>query len=403
MGHHVCSVSELNAYVKSLMDSDLNLSAVYVRGEISNYKFHSSGHHYMTLKDNESAIRAVMFKYDAMKLKFRPESGMKVIALGRVSVYPRDGQYQLYINSMIPDGIGALYIAFEQLKKRLGEEGLFDADRKKIIPRYPRKIAVVTSPTGAAIRDILRILKSRYPLSDVVVCPVLVQGKEAPADIASMIRYVNRHNLADLIITGRGGGSIEDLFAFNDESVARAISDSKIPVISAVGHEPDVTIADFVADLRASTPSNAAELAVPDMSEIIRSLKNADTRMSNSLISKISLLKERIKKLSEKRVMTSPQAYFAERRMTLDHIYEKITSSQKLRLASFRERFSRVSASLDAMSPLKVIGRGYSIATGADGKVVKTIKAVGAGDEINVRVCDGTVNCTVNKTERADT
>ena len=399
MAHHICSITELNSYVKNLVDSDANLSAVYVRGEISNYKFHSSGHHYMSLKDDSSSVRAVMFKYDAMKLKFRPENGMKIIALGRVSVYPRDGQYQLYINNMIPDGIGALYAAFEQLKRKLEGEGLFDASKKKLIPRYPSRIAVITSPTGAAIRDILRILKARYPLCDAVVCPVLVQGKDAPADIASMIKYVNLHKIADLIITGRGGGSLEDLYAFNDEAVARAISDSEIPVISAVGHEPDVTIADFVADLRAATPSNAAELAVPDVAELLRRLKDSDSRISGLFLSRIAFSRERVKKLSEKRVMASPRAYFSERRMALDGLSERMGNSEKLKIAFAREKFSRAAAALDAMSPLKVIARGYSIATNENGDVLKTIKNVKKDDEIDVRMCDGIVKCTVNTVE----
>ncbi len=393
---HICTISELNEYLKMLFDKDPSLSGVYVKGEISNYKFHSSGHHYMTLKDENSVIRAVMFKYEATKLKFRPESGMKIIAKGRVSIFPRDGQYQLYISDMIPDGVGALYVAFEQLKKRLSEEGLFSETNKKPLPAFPRKIAVATSPTGAAIRDILRILKARFPMSEVVICPVLVQGPDAPADIASTIAYINKHKLADLIITGRGGGSIEDLWGFNDEIVARAIFESEIPVISAVGHEPDVTISDFVADVRAATPSNAAEIAVPDSSALFRNIKNAESRIFSSLSSKISFHKEILKKISEKRVMQSPENYFQERRISLDFLSEKLVSATNLSLMRSKEKFGRLVAALDAMSPLTVLSRGYSIATSQSGSVIKRISDVKVGEKLSLRVQDGDIKCTVD-------
>jgi len=393
---HICTISELNEYLKSMFDANPNLSGVYVKGEISNYKFHSSGHHYMTLKDEGSVIRAVMFKYDAGKLQFRPESGMKVIAKGRVSVFPRDGQYQLYISDMIPDGVGALYVAFEQLKKKLMAEGLFDEAAKKPLPKYPHKIAVVTSPTGAAVRDILRILKARFPMSEVVVCPVLVQGPEAPEDIASMLDYINTHKLADLIITGRGGGSIEDLWGFNDERVARAIFASEIPVISAVGHEPDVTIADFVADVRAATPSNAAELAVPDSVALRRSIKDIEARVYSLVVSKLNISKELLRSLSEKKVMQSPQNFFAERRLNLDFLAEKLAGNANRSIMKSRERFARCIASLDAMSPLKVLSRGYSIATSDDGRVIKRMADAVSGEKISLRVEDGKINCTVD-------
>ena len=393
---HICTISELNEYLKSLLDRDPSLSGVYVKGEISNYKFHSSGHHYMTLKDENSVIRAVMFKFDAVKLKFRPESGMKIIAKGRVSIFPRDGQYQLYISDMIPDGVGALYVAFEQLKKRLSEEGLFSETHKKSLPKFPKKIAVVTSPTGAAVRDILRVLKSRFPMSAAVVCPVLVQGPEAPEDIASMIAYINEHKLADLIITGRGGGSIEDLWGFNDERVARAIYASEIPVISAVGHEPDVTISDFVADVRAATPSNAAELAVPDASAVFREIKDAENRIFSSLSSRIGVYKETLRSISQKKVMQRPENFFQERRVTLDFLSEKLSNSTNLSLMKSKEKFARLVASLDAMSPLKVLSRGYSIATASDGKVIKRMSDVSSGDKLSLRVEDGTISCSVD-------
>ncbi len=393
---HICTISELNEYLKSMFDANPNLSGVYVKGEISNYKFHSSGHHYMTLKDENSVIRAVMFKFEAAKLNFRPESGMKVIAKGRVSVFPRDGQYQLYISDMIPDGVGALYVAFEQLKKKLLAEGLFDEGHKKSLPRFPKKIAVVTSPTGAAVRDILRILKARFPMSDVIVCPVLVQGPDAPADIAAMIEYVNKHKLSDLIIAGRGGGSIEDLWGFNDENVARAIYASEIPVISAVGHEPDVTISDFVADVRAATPSNAAEIAVPDSSALRRNLKDFEVRTYSALISKINLYKKSLKNLSEKNVMQSPQNFFSERRLNLDFLSEKLANGTNRSIMKSKEQFAKLVASLDAMSPLKVLGRGYSIATNESGKVIKRVADAARGEKISLRVEDGNVKCTVD-------
>lgn len=391
----ICSVTQVNEYLKAVFDGNPNLNGIYVKGEISNHKFHSSGHQYMTLKDDGGVLRAVMFKYDAAKLTFRPENGMKIIAKGRISVFPRDGQYQLYITDMIPDGVGALYVAFEQLKKKLEGEGLFDAIHKKPLPLFPKKIAVITSPTGAAVRDILRVLKSRFPMCDAVVCPVLVQGPDAPRDICEMIGYVNEHKLADLIITGRGGGSIEDLWGFNDENVARAIFASDIPVISAVGHEPDVTIADFVADVRAATPSNAAEIAVPEQTSIYRSIKDSEVRMLSAITSKLNFHREMIKSFSEKKVMKSPENFFQERRLTLDFLSEKLTNATKGIIAADKQVFTRLVASVDAMSPLKVISRGYSIATGDNGKIIKKVSDVSKGDKVSIRVEDGNIDCVV--------
>lgn len=401
MKGHIFTVGEVNLYLKNLMEADQTLSLIYIKGEISNYKFHSSGHHYMTLKDENGAIRAVMFKFDASKLKFRPESGMKVIAKGRITVYPRDGQYQLYISDMIPDGVGALYVAFEQLKKKLAAEGLFDPAHKKPLPKFPKTIALVTSPTGAAVRDMLRILKARWPGAKILIYPVLVQGEGAPADIISALDTLNDNNACDLIITGRGGGSIEDLWAFNDEGVARAIFNSRIPVISAVGHEPDVTIADFVADVRAATPSNAAELAVPDIMHLRRNLHDFSARLNGAVTSKIKINREKLARLSVRPVMQSPLGYFAERRMTIDHISEKLSALMKQKNITSREKFSRLAAKLDAMSPLKVLGRGYGFATDGDGKIVKSIAGVNCGDKISMRVQDGKINCTVVDTERS--
>ena len=267
------AVSELNHLLKALLESVPELQSIYVRGEISNYKLYPSGHHYFTLKDAGGAVRCVMFKGQALRLRFRPENGMKVVAMGRVSVFPRDGVYQLYCDELSPDGVGDLHVAFEQLKEKLWKEGLFDEAHKKPLPACPETIAIITSSAGAAVHDMIRILRRRFPLAKVKLLPVRVQGAEAPAEIAGALRYACRHRVADVIITGRGGGSIEDLWAFNDERVARAIFDADIPVISAVGHEPDVTIADFVADARAATPSHAAELAAPDQTELLERLE----------------------------------------------------------------------------------------------------------------------------------
>jgi len=397
MKGHIFTISEVNNYIKGVMEADPHLSTVYVRGEISNYKYHSSGHQYMTLKDEGAVLRAVMFKFDGAKLKFRPESGMKVIAKGRITVFPRDGQYQLYISDMIPDGMGALAVAFEQLKRKLSQEGLFAPEHKKPIPKYPERIALVTSPTGAAVRDMLRILKARYPLAKVIVCPVLVQGAEAPADICKAIEYLNEHKLCDVMICGRGGGSLEDLWAFNDEGVARAIYESNIPVISAVGHEPDVTISDFVADLRAATPSNAAELAVPDRIAIKSSLQETNARALRTLSSKIELYRQYLKKTAEKPVLTSPLRYFQDKRMLLEFTSTKLVTLMQQGVAKRKEKFTRLAATLDALSPLKVLGRGYSIATAQDGALLRNSSEVCVGDLIKVKLMQGELDCVVEK------
>ena len=402
MKGHIFTVSEVNGYLKALMEADRTLALIYIRGEISNYKCHSSGHHYMTLKDEGGAIRAVMFRSDASKLKFRPESGMKVIAKGRITVYPRDGQYQLYIADMIPDGVGALYVAFEQLKKKLMAEGLFAQERKKPLPEYPEKIALVTSPTGAAVRDMLRILKARWPLARIAVYPVLVQGADAPADIAAALDTLNTCHACDLIITGRGGGSLEDLWAFNDELVARAIARSEIPVISAVGHEPDVTISDFVADLRAATPSNAAELAVPDQLHLRQTLHDASARMTHAMQAQLAIRREHITRLAARPVMQSPLGYFAERRIALDRLSERLNAAAQRRTMAARETFSRLSAKLDALSPLKVLARGYMITTAQSGRVIKRVSDVAPGELVTMQVQDGSIHCTVNRTERRE-
>ena len=314
----VLTVTQVNQYIKGLMDRDCALSALYVRGEISNYKTYPSGHHYFSLKDAEGAIRCVMFKREAMSLRFRPENGMKVVAFGRVTVFPRDGQYQLYCSSLTPEGAGDLHVAFEQLKEKLRREGLFESSHKKPIPSFPDRIALVTSPAGAAVRDMIRILGARWPMAKVAVVPVRVQGAEAPGEICAALAWVNRTRMADLIITGRGGGSMEDLWAFNDESVARTIFASDIPVISAVGHEPDVTIADYVADLRAATPSNAAELAVPDQNEIYAALGQLERRMTRAMGSRLGGARAALSQCEESRVLRDPMAVLGDKRVLLD-------------------------------------------------------------------------------------
>ena len=354
MEQHVFSVTEVNQYIKSIIDGVPQLSEVLIRGELSNYKIYPSGHHYFTLKDGESAIRCVMFRGSAGRLRFRPESGMQVIAGGRISVYPRDGAYQLYCTSLSADGIGDLYVAFEQLKDKLNREGLFDPAHKKPLPLYPRRIAIVTSSAGAAVHDMIRILRRRYPIAKVLLLPVRVQGVEAPPEIVGAIRYANRWQLADVLIVGRGGGSIEDLWAFNDERVARAIYASEIPVISAVGHEPDVTISDFVADRRASTPSNAAEIAVPDQAELLKQL---------------------------------------------DSVQQHLGLTAHRQLSARQQRFTALAASLDALSPLKVLGRGYAMAQAADGTVLRTSRQVREGDRIHVQLGQGALDCTVDHKE----
>jgi len=396
MSDKIFTITELNNYIKRLLDSDNNLARVYVKGELSNYKTYPSGHHYFTMKDAEGRLSCVMFKGSATKLRFKPENGMSVIVFGRIAVYPRDGSYQLYANEMTPDGVGDLYVAFEQLKEKLFKEGLFDQVHKKPLPRFPKTIAVITSPVGAAVEDIIRVLGSRWPLTNVVVVPVRVQGVEAPPEIVNAIEYANKENIADLIITGRGGGSIEDLWAFNDEHVARAIFASKIPVISAVGHEPDITIADYVADVRAATPSNSAELAVPDILDVYGWVKTADGRLQQAISRDLKHRKQHLQDISNKRVLQNPKYYIDDRRIQVDRSAEKLLSSMQGLIYKKRERYTRLSASLDAMSPLKVLGRGYAIAKLDDGTVVKSASDVSMGDRLKIRLKQDEISCTVD-------
>ncbi len=395
MEQRIITVSEVNQVVKLLLENEPLLRNLSVRGELSNYKIHSTGNHFFTLKDAGGALQCVMFKGAAGKIRFRPENGMKVVATGRISAFPRDGVYQLYCDALIPEGTGDLALAFEQLKARLHAEGLFDPSHKKPLPRYPQRIALVTSGTGAAVRDMIRILRRRYPLAKVIVLPVRVQGAGAAAEIAGAIRYADHWHIGDVIITGRGGGSMEDLWAFNEERVARAIYACQTPVISAVGHEPDVTISDFVADVRASTPSNAAEIAVPDQVELRRLLRDRQARMESSETARLETLRQRLTELAGKRVMRDQMAYVQDQRMELVHLQKRLGDLASALLARKRQRFAALAASLDAMSPLKVLGRGYAMARGADGTILKSWRDVTPGDAVQVTLGEGGFAATV--------
>ena len=397
MEQKIFDVSEVNDYIKTIMDGDGLLSGLTIRGEISNYKVYPSGHHYFSLKDAGGAIRCVMFRGSAAALRFRPENGMKVLASGRISVFPRDGAYQLYCQRLTPEGVGDLYVAFEQLKKKLQAEGLFDPAHKKPLPPFPQRIAIVTSAAGAAIHDMLRILGKRYPLAKVILLPVRVQGVEAPAEIAGAIRYVNRFQLADLIITGRGGGSMEDLWAFNDERVARMIYLSQIPVISAVGHESDVTISDFVADLRAATPSNAAELAVPEQGELRERIAALRLRLAQAEERRLKLIRQQVEKLQSARVLQNPKNYLEDRRLLLDFQQNKLTAAMRQLVLKKQQDFVARRTALEAMSPLKVLSRGYAMTRDSAGRVVTDAAALKPGEIITVTLRNGEVDAAVRE------
>lgn len=399
MAQEVISISQLNEYIQRKLDSDGLLNQVAVRGEISNYKLYPSGHHYFTLKDENSALKCVMFKGSAMRLRFRPENGMKVIAMGKVSVYPRDGAYQLYCTAMAMDGIGDLHAAFEQLKKKLAAQGLFDPAHKKPIPQFPGTIGIITSSAGAAVHDMIRILRKRYPLTQVKLLPVRVQGAEAPGEIASAIYYANQYKLCDLLIVGRGGGSMEDLWAFNDEQVAYAIYESEIPVISAVGHEPDVTISDYVADLRAATPSNAAELAVPDQDALRQTLDSMSQTMASSLQKQLRAAQQHLNALSGSAALQSPAGYLEQRGQQVEFLKNRLIAAQNQNITRNRQKYIAAAAKLDAMSPLKVLTRGYSMAQSEDGAVIRSVSQVELGERIHITLGDGTLSATVMQKE----
>ncbi len=419
-GIPVYTVSQVNGYVKDLMDGDPLLAGLLVRGEVSNYKCYPSGHHYFSLKDENAALRCVMFRGEAARLRFRPANGMRVVAFGRVSAFPRDGQYQLYCAELVQDGRGALDEAFEQLRRRLEAEGLFNEENKRPLPRYPKRIALVTSPAGAAVRDMLRILGARWPLAEVLVVPVRVQGTQAAGEIAAAIHRVNNRADIDLIITGRGGGSREDLWAFNEEAVARAIFLSNIPVISAVGHEPDVTIADYVADLRAATPSNGAELAAPDQVEERARLEQLSTRLARAVAARLAAGRRELERLKSSRALRGLKAPIQDRRLAVDALRRRLALALRgeadgsrgaleacrtrlplaLRAQTVKKRayLGRLSAGLDALSPLKVLGRGYAIARRGE-DVVSSAAQAEVGDRLDVLVADGVLNCVVEGKE----
>ncbi|MCD8322875.1 MAG: exodeoxyribonuclease VII large subunit [Oscillospiraceae bacterium] len=396
MNELIFTVSQLNGHIKELLEADPMLDRVMVRGELSNYKIYPSGHHYFTMKDGESSLKCVMFRSSASRLRFRPESGMSVTATGRVSVYPRDGAYQLYVSGLMPEGTGDLQIAFEQLKAKLAAEGLFDPAHKKPLPAFPRRVAVITSGAGAAVHDIIRVLGKRWPMAKILVLPVRVQGAEAPPEIVGAIQYANRYHVADVIITGRGGGSIEDLWAFNDERVARAIYASELPVVSAVGHEPDVTIADYVADRRAATPSNAAEIVGPDMVDVLAGIAQNGVRLQQAMDKKLDILSRRLEELSTRPALTDPEVYLGAKRMALDYARANLSSAGEQTVAAARRKYVALAAKLDALSPLKVLGRGYSIVE-KDGVSVRQASDLSAGDEINVKLSGGDLDCVVKE------
>ncbi len=393
----VLSVSQLNRYVKSIIEQDMNLQTVFVEGEISNFTNHyKTGHYYMTIKDDSSSIKAVMFRTANMRLKFMPENSMKVIIRGRVSVFERDGQYQLYIDDMQPDGTGALSLAFEQLKERLAKEGIFDSEKKKAIPAYPMRVGVVTSPTGAAIRDIINVISRRFPLAELVLCPVAVQGDYAAPQIKAAIELFNVEKAADVLIVGRGGGSVEELWAFNEEIVARAVAASEIPVISAVGHETDFTICDFAADLRAPTPSAAAELAVPDTLQQKEMLLSAFRRMDSAVSDKIASQRAKLEFKKSALERMSPKNYTDNLCVRCDRAVMAMDSAVKHEIAVRQRDFSSLCAKLDAMSPLKILARGYGVAS-KEGRIITDINSVSRGDKINVMLSGGEIGCEVTE------
>ena len=395
----IISVSELNEYVKMLMDSDEILAHVQVRGEISNFTNHRTGHFYLTLKDEGSLIKAVMFRGYASKLKFLPENGMKVVVTGRVSAFVRDGQYQIYIEAMEPDGVGALYIAYEQLKKKLTAEGLFDRSKKKPLPKIPTRIGIITSPTGAAVRDIINILGRRFPICKPVLYPSLVQGDGAPANIIAGIDYFNEHKSVDVLIVGRGGGSLEDLWAFNDEALCRRVAASEIPIISAVGHETDFTLCDFAASVRAPTPSAAAELAVPESTELARKIGNVQTRMELLCTQKIKLSRERLARLASSRSLTSPINLIDDKRMALGVAEEKLYVRMEKVIERKKAMLGASAAKLDALNPLAVVARGYSAVFADDGKLIQSVEQTKVGETVSFMLTDGKISAEVKTVE----
>ena len=395
------TVTQLNEFVKRVIDTTPQLTDVYVKGEISNFKNHySTGHYYFTLKDEGGQLKSVMFKSAAAKMRFIPEDGMKVTAHGRISSFVRDGTYQLYCDSMEPDGVGALYVAYEQLKRKLEAEGLFDPSRKRPLPKIPTRVGIITSATGAAIRDMINVCGRRFPYAKLVLFPTLVQGPDAPPQLIAGMKYFNATKSVDVIIIGRGGGSIEDLWAFNDEGLARAVAASEIPVISAVGHETDFTICDFVADRRAPTPSAAAELAVPDTAELKRKIQNIVTREADVIRGMLNLRRDRLASLSKTRAMTDPMNFIDDRRVIADQLYDRLLRAEQTELQMKKADMARVAGKLSALDPLSVISRGYSAVYKDDGVLVKSVDDVDVGDRIEFKTKGGQVACTVDEIKK---
>jgi exodeoxyribonuclease VII large subunit len=394
IGQQTFTVSQLNLFIKDILGQIPVLNNIKIKGEISNFKHHSSGHIYMSLKDEAGVLRAVMFKNAAMYLKFKPENGMQVVAEGRVSVYERDGQYQLYVNSMEQDGKGNLYEQFEKMKERLRQEGLFESKYKKPIPKYPKIIGVVTATTGAAVRDIINILSRRYKAADICLYPALVQGEGAAESIKDGIEFFNQKNACDVIIVGRGGGSIEDLWAFNEELVARAIFASEIPIISAVGHETDFTIADFVADLRAPTPSAAAELAVPSGEELADRIISADLRIRSAAEKFLKNCQLTLKVYSDKQVLKDPVSKINEKAIYVDHLSKMFENAIENAIEEKRKNLGIAVSKLEGLSPLGTLSRGYSVVKNSEGGIVTKVSSVRAGDDLRIMVQDGEIQAT---------
>ncbi len=391
----ILTVTQVNNHIKALMTSDSVLQNIYVGGELSNFKAHSSGHMYFSLKDESASIRCVMFDRDAKKLRFKPGDGLKVIAQGRVSCFPRDGSYQLYCSDISPEGLGSLYLAFEQLKQSLDKEGLFSKENKLPLPAYPRRIALITSPTGAVVQDMIRIIGRRWPPAHIIIIPVRVQGEEAPAEIRAAIRLFGSRRIADVAIVGRGGGSLEDLWAFNDEQVAREIFACPLPIVSAVGHEPDVTIADFVADARASTPSHAAELVTPDILDVKYLLDYNAERITAAMRSRISSLESRLNQQKERKALRDPSHYLTVKAQMLKLSTERLSSAGARAIYNRRVAFVKNASKLEAMSPLAILTRGYGVVANAKGETLRSVAQTAAGDAVTVRLFDGTLDCEV--------
>ena len=396
------TVSQVNEYIKYLIEEEVMLQDIYVSGEVSNFKKHSSGHYYFTLKDKSSEIKAIMFRSYVQKVKFKIENGLKAVVHARISVFEQAGIYQLYVNSIEPEGLGSLNLAYEQLKERLFKEGLFDDKYKKPLPKFPLKIGVITSPTGAAIKDIINVATRRFPLASIILYPSLVQGEDAPNELISGIDYFNITNSVDVIIIGRGGGSIEDLWAFNDETLARTIFGSKIPVISGVGHEIDFTICDFVADVRAATPSAAAELATPNLEESISKINSFKSRSISVLQAKIIESKSRLNSICSMKVLKKPETILEIPKIKIENIKSDLVNSIKNRISSTKSTFTNTVSKINALNPLSVLTRGFSVVSNSSGAVVKSIKQVSINSEINIKLSDGAIKASVISKERTD-